>query len=298
MKLRALSLALWTAIAGVALIPNAARSADMATKAPPSQGCVQAVDGVNGKLGGFDGSFGNKTYYEGEGALAVPLGCEFGAQVDLNGGSFDGRFIGTVAGHLFWRNPAQGLLGVYGDFTKWDEFGGVRAGHVGPEAEGYFGQWTVQGVAGAEFGNSTSGTVGTVIQTFDVRTRFFDEANLGYYPIDNLELYVGHRYLGGKNAAAFGGEWGIPMSHGVMAALFAEVRVGEDSDHGAWGGVRFYFGQKDKTLIRRHREDDPTNWNNGSDSTFNNAGQTTPSSGPITCPVDHHLHNGVCVLNG
>src|SRR5580700_7759803 len=64
MKLRALSLALWTAIAGVALIPNAARSADMATKAPPSQGCVQAVDGVNGKLGGFDGLFGNKTYYE------------------------------------------------------------------------------------------------------------------------------------------------------------------------------------------------------------------------------------------
>jgi hypothetical protein len=291
MRLRAQFLAVWGAIAGVAIASGTARSADMATKAPPSPSCAQAVDGVNGKLGGFGGSFGNKSYYEGEGALAVPLGCEFGAQIDLNGGSFDGRFIGTVAGHLFWRNPAQGLLGVYGDFTKWDEFGGVRAGHVGPEAEAYFGRWTVQGVAGAEFGNSVSGTVGTVIQTFNVRTRFFDEVNLGYYPIDNLELYVGHRYLGGKNAAAFGGEWGIPMSHGVMAALFAEARVGENSDHGAWGGVRFYFGQKDKTLIRRHREDDPTNWNNGADSIYNGGGQTPASTG---CPAGEVFVDGAC----
>lgn len=295
MKLRTPFLAIWGVVVGIAFLPSTARSADMATKASPSPSCAQAVDGINGKLGGYGGSFGNKTYYEAEGALAVPLGCEFGAQIDLNGGSFDGRFIGTVAGHMFWRNPAQGLLGAYGDFTKWDEFGGVRAGHVGPEAEGYFGRWTVQGVAGGEFGNSASGTVGTVVQTFNVKTRFFDEANLAYYPVDNLELYVGHRYLGGKNAAAFGGEWGIPMSHGVMAALFAEARVGEKSDHGAWGGVRFYFGQKDKSLIRRHREDDPTNWNNGADSTYN-GGSQMPTS-PTTCPLGQHLHDGGCVPN-
>jgi len=291
MTLRAPSFVVWGILAGLACLPGAARSADMATKAPPSPGCTQAVDGLNGKLGGFGGSFDNKTYYEGEGVLAVPLGCEFGAEVDLNGGSFDGRFIGTVAGHMFWRNPAQGLLGVYGDFTKWDEFGGVRAGHVGPEAEGYFGRWTVQGVVGGEFGNNASGTVGTVIQTFNVRTRFFDEANLAYYPIDNLELYVGHRYLGGKNAAAFGGEWGIPMSHGMMAALFAEARIGQNSDHGAWGGMRFYFGQQDKTLIRRHREDDPTNWNNGAESTYNGGSQMPAAP---TCAPPDHLVNGVC----
>ncbi len=292
MRLRARSLAIWGAMAGVALLPGAARSADMATKAPPAQSCTQAVDGVNGKLGGFGGSFGNKSYYEAEGALAVPLGCEFGAQLDLNGGSFDGRFIGTIAGHLFWRNPARGLLGAYGDFTKWDEFGGVRAGHAGPEGELYIGRWTVQGVTGVEFGNSASGTVGSVIQTYSVPTRFFDEVNLAFYPVDNLQLYVGHRYLGGKNAAAFGGEWGIPMNNGVMAALFAEGRIGEDSYHGVWGGIRFYFGQKDKTLIRRHREDDPTNWNNGPDSTFNGGSQTPTTSTGCTPP--DQLFDGVC----
>jgi len=284
--------------AGVGVVSGAAQGADMATKAPPAPSCVQAVDGTNGKLGGFGGAFANESYYGGEGALAVPLGCEYGAQIGLIGGSFDGRFIGTAAGHLFWRNPAQGLIGAYGDFTDWDEFGGVHAAHIGPEGEWYAGRWTLQGVAGAEFGNSQSGIVGSIVQTFDVKTRFFDEANLAYYPQDNLEVYAGHRYLGGKNAAAFGGEWGIPMSGGVMAALFAEGRVGEHSDHGIWGGLRFYFGHKDKTLIRRHREDDPTNWNNGADSTSNGGSQTPSPSGPTSCQPGFHLQNGVCVPNG
>ncbi|MGC1780382.1 MAG: hypothetical protein WBB34_20805 [Xanthobacteraceae bacterium] len=190
----------------------AARAADMAVKAPPpAANCVQAVDGVNGQLGGFGGETGDKTYAAGEGALDVPLGCGLGAQVDAIAGSFDDRFIGTAAGHLFWRNPAQGLLGAYGDFTDWSEFGGVHVGHVAPEGEAYLGRWTVRGVAGVEFGNSQSGTVGAIVQTYDVRTRFFDQANLGFYPTDNFEIYAGHRYLGGRNAAAFGGEWGIPL---------------------------------------------------------------------------------------
>ncbi len=215
-----------------------------------------------------------------------------GAQLDLSGGSFDNRFIGSAAGHLFWRNPAQGLIGAYGEFTDWNQFGGVHAGHVGPEGELYYGQWSVQGVAGVEFGNSRTGTVGSVIQTYDVRTRYFDEVNLAFYPMDDLELYVGHRYLGGRNAAAFGGEWGMPLGNGIMAGLFAEARFGTHSDHGAWGGLRFYFGQKDKTLIRRHREDDPTNWNNGADSTFDGGSQTPMA--PTGCTPPDVFFGGKC----
>jgi hypothetical protein len=83
---RTQSLAVCAIIAGVSLASFAARGADMATKVPPPRGCAQAVDGTNGKLGGFGGAFGNKSYYAGEGALAVPLGCEWGAQLDLTGG--------------------------------------------------------------------------------------------------------------------------------------------------------------------------------------------------------------------
>jgi hypothetical protein len=287
------SIVICAAAAGVCFASEAAFSADMAVKAPPAAGCVQAVDGVNGKISGFGGSLDNKTYAGFDGSIAAPLGCQYGAQLDLTGADFDGRFLGTVAGHVFWRNPAQGLLGAYGDYTQWDEFGGVRAGHVGPEAEWYNGRWTLQGVGGAEFGNSVTGTINGITQTFNVRTRFFDEVNLAYYPQDDLEVYAGHRYLGGRNALALGGEVGFPMNHGVMGALFAEGRVGEDNYHGVWGGVRFYFGQKDKTLIRRHREDDPTNWSNGADSVFNNGSQTTG----LSCPPGTHLVGGVCQGN-
>jgi endosialidase-like protein len=46
----------------------------------------------------------------------------------------------------------------------------------------------------------------------------------------------------------------------LMAAAFIEGRIGENDFDGIWGGLRFYFGQKDKTLIQRHRQDDPIEW--------------------------------------
>jgi hypothetical protein len=270
-----------TAITALALGPALSdeRPTRAAAKAP-EQASTCAVDGINGKLAGFGGSFANKGIYGGEGSLTLPLGCQFGAQIDTTAASFDNRFLGTIAGHLFWRDPAKGLLGAYGSYTYWDQVGGVRAGHVGPEFEWYNGRWTLQGVVGAEFGNTASGTVGSLIQTYEVKTRFFDQVNLAYYLQDNFKVYVGHRYLAGKNALALGSEWGLPMSNGVMAALFAEGRIGQGTFHGVWGGVRLYFGQKDKSLIRRHREDDPIDWGVGFGSASNGGNASSPPPPP------------------
>lgn len=276
------SVATCVIVAGASLTSGAARSADLPVKAPAQSECVQAVDGINGKLAGLGGSFADRGIYGALGSLSAPLGCEFGVQFDATGASFDGRFLGAGAGHLFWRDPAKALLGIYGSYTYWDQVGGVRIAHVGPEGELYLGRWTLQGVAGVEFGNSASATVGSFIQTYDIRTRFFDQVNLAYYLQDNFKLFAGHRYLGGKHALALGGEYGIPVGHGIMAALFAEGRIGEDDFHGVWGGVRFYFGQKDKTLIRRHREDDPNEWNVGIDGTSNTG--TQQQQPQPTCP--------------
>lgn len=96
-------------------------------------------------------------------------------------------------------------------------------------------------------------------------------------------------------------EWGFPVGHGIMSALFVEGRVGQGSYHGVWGGLRVYFGKSDKTLIRRHREDDPNGWNDGPASVFGNGSssgsQTNAPAGPPSCPVGQHLHNGACVPN-
>jgi hypothetical protein len=126
------------------MVSGAATSADLPTKAPISRaGCAQAVDGLTGKVGGFGGSVNNSGYYGGTGSFAAPLGCEWGFQLDGSAASFDSRFVGTVAGHLFWRDPAKGLLGLYGNYSYWAQGGGVRASHVGPEAEWYLGRWTL-----------------------------------------------------------------------------------------------------------------------------------------------------------
>jgi hypothetical protein len=286
MKTRLLGSTALTTLAGTTLITAAAlgpaAGADLLTKAPQAS-CVQAVDGVNGKVDALGGSFADSAVYAGGGSLSLPLGCEFGLQLDSIAGSFDNRFFATLGGHLFWRNPTEGLLGLYGSYSDWDQAGGVHVGHVGPEAEWYLGQWTLQGTAGAEFGNNTSATIGSTTLNFDVKTRNYDQVNLQYYLQDNFDIYAGHRYLGGENALALGGEWGIPMSHGVMASLFAEGQIGQDNFHGVWGGVRFYFGQKDKSLIRRHREDDPVDWGIGEFGGLSN-NKTTTTATPTSPP--------------
>jgi len=173
-----------------------------ATDDPPS---TRAVDGVNGKIEGFGGGYATKGLYGTLGSLSLPLGDQFGVQFDGAAGSFASRFIGMGGAHLFWRNPQQGLVGVYGDYTHWDQYGGVHYSHIGPEGEAYLGRWTLHGVAGVEFGNNSSvitsdktssqtttaipggGTLTTTtINTttnsqLDNVTRFFDRVSLSYY---------------------------------------------------------------------------------------------------------------------
>jgi hypothetical protein len=241
-----------------------------------------AVDGFNGKIEPLGGRIANRSIAGNQGALSIPLPGPLGLQLDAAFGSFDNRGFGNVAGHFFWRNPGQGLFGIYSSYTYWDQFGGAYVGQLAAEGEFYSGRWTVQGIAGVESGNAASNTITTttivppglgffgtppgVITTnsfttmYDVRTRFFDQINLKYYLTDDWVGYVGHRYLGGKNALALGSEFAFPLAHRFKASAFVEARVGEGEFRGIWGGLKFYFGAKDKPLIARHRQDDPNIW--------------------------------------
>ncbi len=196
----------------------AVRAADapIPKKAPAVTIPLPAVDGSNGKIDGFGGSVGNKSVYGLEGTYSVPLQGPYGFQMDGRAGSLDRSGFGSIGGHLFWRNPMQALLGVYGDYTNWDRYGGVRVGHVAGEGAYYLGQFTLEGIAGVEFGNNASSTIAgsatatststippapfggppgittTTTSTFfaaltnsyDIKTRFFDQVDLAYYPIE------------------------------------------------------------------------------------------------------------------
>jgi hypothetical protein len=244
---------------------------------------LPAVDGLNGKAEVFGGTLAKKQLWGGLGSVTVPLGGSYGFQVDGFVGKYDHRGMQAVAGHWFWRNPASGLVGLYGSFANWNSgFGQVHLGQVAFEGAWYWNRLTIEGVAGVEFGNTASGQVGSVINTIDIDTRFFDKINVSYYFLDNLKAFVGHRYLGGKHAAAFGAELAVPIPRSTaMASLFVEGRAGEYT--GVWGGLKLYFGKSDKTLIRRHREDDPVPWEPESGASMGNQ-QTQTTVGPSGPP--------------
>lgn len=221
---------------------------------------LPAVDGLNAKATLFGGAVGGNALYGAVGSVSMPLGSRFGLQIDGVATDFDGRFEpdiagGGVAAHLFWRDPSVGLLGAYGHYLHTDAFAGVDV--IAGAAEGalYLRRFTIEGIAGVQGGEIDLAAQGT----FDIATRFFGAAHLSYYPTDNLKLYVGHSYMLGTNAAKIGAELGLPVAggSGTMPALFAIGSINESGNGAVMGGLRFYFGQHNKSLIRRHREDDP-----------------------------------------
>jgi hypothetical protein len=268
-----------TAVGGIWLSVNAAHAAQAGSPKASPYLPPPAVDGINGKLYDFGGSLADHGIYGSRGAISFPLGGPWGLQIDGTAGSYGQDFFGSIAGHLFWRNSQQGLLGIYADYTYLDEFGGAHVTHIAGEGEYYWQRWTLQGIVGVEFGNNATQTTitkstkpppnfftpgvvttNTFTEGYDVRTRFFDQINLKYYLTDNWDAYVGHRYLGGKNALALGSEYAWSLGNGVMASAFVEGRVGESDFHGIWGGLRLHFSANDKTLFALHRQADPNLW--------------------------------------
>ena len=250
-------------LTGIAAVsPMTAAAADLSAKNPifSPQTYQPAVDGLNWKIAGLGGTMADRAIYVGTGSVSIPLAGQYGLQLDVATGAYDDRYFAAGGAHLFWRDPSRGLVGLYGSATHWDEFGGLRVGQVAGEVEFYFGQWTIQGIAGVETGNSKTAIVGNFTETYNTETRFFDKINLAYYINDNWKSFVGHRYLGGKHALALGTEFAFRVNGPTMGSLFVEGRIGEDDYNGVWGGLRFYGGQKDKTLIQRHRQDDPIEW--------------------------------------
>jgi hypothetical protein len=283
---------------GIAATANAA---DLVTKAPMLQTPLPAVDGLNGKADAFGGELGRHSFYGGTGSFSVPIGPQFGFQADGLTASYRGDFLSGIGGHGFWRDPSKGLIGLYGDYLHWDRLGGVNVGHFGAEGAIYLNRVTLEGVAGVESGNNRSAVIGGLIETVNLKTRAFDKVDLAYYLTDDLKFSIGHRYYGGKNALALGGEWAFANLNNVAPALFVEGRVGSRESDGVWGGLRVYFGQKPKSLIRRHREDDPPQSLADSGAAFGNAsgtsaGTTTPTpSGPLTCGPGFQLVGNSCV---
>lgn len=243
-------LLLTTALISGVLQSAPAFAADLYLVGMPAEPTViPAVSGLNGKVALFGGEFGEEGFGALSAAFAVPFGLRYGFQGDAILGVRDGDFVGGGGGHLFWRDPTIGLLGLYGGYTHREDIDG-SVSRIGVEGEYYWGQWTAKAIVGAEFVDAGAGFV-------EPDDDFFAFSDISYYLNDNLELSVGHRYTADHHSLALGVEYQLEQQ--VFASgvsLFAEGRLGEDSHRAVWAGVRFYLGDN-KSLIRRHREDDP-----------------------------------------
>jgi hypothetical protein len=252
---------------------RSARSDAAAVRWLPQQP-LPAVDGINAKIDGYGGGANHSNgFYGTNGSLSVPLAQRWGFQAD-GGLVNDKQGVGAYggAGHLFWRDPSIGLLGAYGSYSHWNgtelhaigrrsdgmlvdvNLGQIsaNAGRIAAEGEYYLSRWTLGGVAGAEMVSINSTLLG-----FSVPNRFFDSVRAAYYPTDNFQVHIGHTYTFDTHFLTLGSEYGFALGGGRMAALFAEGWIGEGGLNAVLGGLRVYFGQRDKTLIDRHRQDDP-----------------------------------------
>jgi len=240
---------------------------------------LPAVDGINGKIAGFGGGADHTSgFYGGTGSLSVPLAQQWGVQIDGAVGSLDNSGWSHGAGHVFWRDPSIGLLGAYGSYFHWNGIGtltipriGVNVSRFAAEGEYYLSRWTVRGLAGYEMVHLNVPNPANLQGLLSVPNRFFDWVSASYYVTDNSKLSIGHLYTFGRHGLTLGSEYGFALGGGRMASLFALALIGEGGNNAVLGGVRFYFGQRDKTLIDRHRQDDPAddptlynnNMNNG-----------------------------------
>jgi hypothetical protein len=206
-------------------------------------GCTPAVSAINGKIEGAGGIYedeeGNGARFQGVASLSLPLGCLFGAQVDVGAGDLDGDGFFGVGGHLFMRDPSSYLLGIHAQYI---DLSGDDIFRIGPEAELYLGDITVSAMAGFEDAKK--------FDTDDIVAQF----EAAYYINDNFKLYGGYRHFLPVDAGAIGFEF---QPESLPGTVFVDAMVGSDDYVSVMGGLRFYFGADDKSLKARQREDDP-----------------------------------------
>jgi len=179
--------------------------------------------------------------------LTVPISCRFGLQIDAAVGSLGGNDAGGVAGHFFARDPSAYLFGVLASYS---EIADNQIFRVGAEVELYNGQVSLEGLLGYESADDIDLTPDG--NDNDV----FGQLVAAFYPTDDFRIHAGYRRFLAVDTAVAGFEW---QPDGASYSLFAEAQAGDNDFRTIFGGIRFYFGAEDKSLIRRHREDDPGN---------------------------------------
>ncbi|TDH37961.1 hypothetical protein E2A64_02165 [Pseudohoeflea suaedae] len=223
-------------------------------------GAKPAVSGLNGKADfgylsiDFPDSDISADGFYGVGSVSAPLGERFGAQLDAglleaeDSQGFDTGSAG-IGGHFFWRNPDQALVGAYAHYVNGSADGipDFDIYRYGVEAELYLGRVTLAGFAGEDRVDLVSGD-----ETF---AKF--DFTASYYVTDNVKISAGVDRAFDITAGVIGAEAMLPFASNNVS-LYTRANFTDDTTS-VNAGLRIHFGQPGKSLIARHREDDPEN---------------------------------------
>jgi hypothetical protein len=235
---------------------------------------TRAVAAPNGKVelgGGWAGlsHLGNDADIYGGASFSMPMGDRLGMQADF---SVQNVWGDTMTGgnlHLFTRDPDRYLFGVVAGGGGSDH---ASLFYVAPEMELYLGNVSLE---------TWGGYVSVDKSGSPAKDKFFIQSDLAFYATDNLRLTIGGSSVAGFDSGHVGVEYLID-SQQMPIALTANAQVGDNKFAEVTGGLSIYFGGESKSLIRRHREDDPRN---RSLSLFSGIGNGLTKSGP-TCDFD------------
>ncbi len=220
------------------------------------QGAQPAVSDANGKFSVEGGQYDGEQSALSLGSYTVPLGHSFGLQADGALGRIDEDTMGGGGLHLFTRDPSSYLLGLYGSYHTWNS---IDIWRTAAEFQLYMHQFSLDGLAGYE-GIDVPTTAGglTVLNADD--NHFFGQVDLAYYPTDDLRIYGGYRYVSETSLGGAGIEY-LVRDYGSPISLFAKADFGDAEFNRVTGGLRFYLGpDPGKSLIERHRTEDPENY--------------------------------------
>lgn len=263
-----------------ALISGIAIAADITQEEFEERVTGVAVSDVNGKLEfgytefDFGPRVGNPTTqnlwddgsaFTAKGAISVPLSQQFGLQLDAGYLGSEVDFTGGtpaisdrdltaygIGGHFFWRDSNKGLLGLYADYVDYElenspaGFNEFSTSRLAVEGEAYLENVTFKALVGVD--NLDVGTLGD--EDF-----FAASGGIDYYLNENFMLSAGVRHSFDQTAGVVGME-ALLNEDGVATSAFAEAAFAEDASSVSVG-LKFYLAKNPKTLINRHREDDP-----------------------------------------
>lgn len=206
-----------------------------------------AVSETNGKFsveGGAVGSGSNGASGLGiaQGSFTTPLGHSFGLQLDGVVTSAYSNVSGAGYAQFFWRDPQFGLLGAFASV------GGGRGNTVswcGAESEYFVGAVTLGAHGGYQ-----------VVYNYAAMNGGFAMGRLTYYPISDLALTGGGGVIVNNGLGRATLEYQPELNGYRSLSFFVNGSPESNAAYAVIAGFRFYFGPE-KTLIRRHREDDP-----------------------------------------